>query len=158
MNVHMFCGVFTIIDLSSHNNLHFFLSSLQTHISIKSSRSFHDNPTLKSQSIIKTTFALLSLKSQQFAHFYKITIFAIQTHTSFQSFHVMPSNSLFQMTTWCSWMVVAMETWCGSGMDFVTMVGMHTWYHCLSMVFVGFHNLLFSVGILVAQVSHILHL
>ena len=34
-----------------------------------------------------TTFALLSLKSQQFAHFYKITIFSIQTHTSFQSFH-----------------------------------------------------------------------
>ena len=35
-----------------------------------------------------TTFALLSLKSQQFAHFYKITIFQIQTHTSFHFFHV----------------------------------------------------------------------
>ncbi len=76
---------FTITYLSSHNNLRFFLSSLQTHISIKSLRSFHDNPTLKSQSIIKTTFALLSLKSQQFALFYKISIFSIQTHISIKS-------------------------------------------------------------------------
>ena len=71
---------------------------------------------------------------------------------------VMPSNSLFQMTTWCSWMVVAMETWCGSGMDVLTMVGMHTWY-LLSLGGLRWcSQLAVFRGHLVAQVSQIMHL